>query len=153
MTATTLLPLPGSSESKQELGQFFTPTPVDLLRECATTLFDNFQASAEVFFANHECARDGFPSVSAWDAQQSKFFLVDLGDHVDAAYFTGRGQADEVLTHAGIAFVRIVAFRNRQEMVERLDWIPMDTIVWIASEPKHHIDLGGNRLIGPRATQ
>lgn len=47
-------------------------------------------------------------------------------------------------------FVRIAAFRTRQELADSLEWLPSDTVVWIASEPKHHIDLGGKRLIGPR---
>ncbi len=50
-------------------------------------------------------------------------------------------------------FVRIAAFRTRQELADRFDWLPSDTVVWIAAEPKHHIDLGGRRLLGPRDSQ
>lgn len=125
----------------------------DLLTECTTNLFEHFGCSVEVFFASYEGPMDGSPSISAWDAEQSRLLLVDLGDCVDARYPSRRVRADEVMRRAAIPFVRIAAFRTRQEFADRFDWLPSDTIVWIASEPNHHIDLGGNRLIGPRTTR
>ena len=87
-----------------------------------------------------------------WDANQSTFLLVDLGDHVDEWYSIRRGWADDVLRRARVRFIRIAAFRTRQEMADRFEWLPLRTVVWIAQEPNHHIELGGNRLIGPRCT-
>lgn len=119
----------------------------DLLTECTTNLFEHFGCSVEVLVASHEGSTDGSPAILAWDAKQSRFLLVDLGDHVDARYSTRRVRADEVLSRAGMSFVRIAVFRTRQELADRFTWLPADTVVWIASEPNHHIDLGGNRLI------
>ena len=125
---------------------------IDLLSECKTKLAGHIGPSIEVLFASNECPTDGSPSVSLWDEKQSRFLLVDLSDHIDARYPTLRILANEIMRRAAMSFVRIAAFRTRQELVDRFDWLPNDTVVWIASEPKHHIDLGGNRLIGPRFT-
>ena len=124
---------------------------IDLLSECKTKLVGHVGPSIEVLFASNECPMDGSPSISAWDAKQSRFLLVDLGDHIDARYPTCRVRADEVMRRAEMPFVRIVAFRTRQELADCFNWLPTATVVWIASEPTHHIDLGGNRLIGPRS--
>ena len=125
----------------------------DLLTQCLTTLLEPFQGSVEVLFFESDGATDGLPSISAWDTKQSSFLLVDFGDQIDASYPTWRGWADEVMTRAAMPFLRIAAFRNRQEFADRLDWLPSDTVVWLASEPKHHIDLGGSYLISFRATR
>lgn len=126
---------------------------IDLLSECATKLLEHLGGSTEVLFASAKCPMDGSPSVSAWDAKHLRFVLVDLGDRIDVRYPTWRVRADEVMRRAAMPFVRIAAFRTRQELAGRLNWLPSDTVVWIASEPKHHIDFGGNRLIGPRTTR
>ena len=107
----------------------------------------------EVLSFDRDGATGELPSISAWDTKQSSFLLVDLGDHIDARYPIWRGRADEVLSRAAMPFLHIAAFRNRQEFSDRFDWLPSDTVVWIASEPNHHIDLGGNRLIGAGTTR
>lgn len=123
---------------------------IDLLSACTTTLLEHLQDSTEVLFASNECPEDGSPSISMWDSKQARLLLVDLGDHLDAKYPDRRSRVDEVLKRVGVQFVRIAAFRTRQELADRFAWLPPVTVVWIASEPTHHIDLGGNRLIGPR---
>lgn len=120
----------------------------DLLTECMAKLLEPLQGSVQVLSFDSDSTSDELPSISAWDTKQSSFLLVDLADHIDANYPRWRGRADEVLSRAAMPFLRITAFRNRQEFADRLDWLPSDTIVWLASEPNHHIDLGGNRLIG-----
>ncbi len=126
---------------------------IDLLSACTTTLLEHLPDSMEVLFTSGECIKDGLPSVSMWDSKQSRLLLVDLGDNIDVRYPDRRSRIDEILRRVGVQSLRIVAFRSRQELVDRLVWIPPDTVVWIASEPKHHIDLGGNRLLGPRTTR
>jgi len=126
---------------------------IDLLSECTTNLREHLEDSTEVLFASYECPKDGSPSVSMWDSKQSRLLLIDLGDHIDARYPDRRSRVDEILKRVGVQFVRIAAFRTRQELADCFAWIPPVTVVWIASEPKHHIDLGGNRLIGPRTTR
>ncbi len=125
----------------------------DLLTQCMTKLLEPLQGSVEILSFDCDGATGGLPSISAWDTKQSSFLLVDLGDHIDARYPIWRGWADEVMTRAAMPFLRIAAFRNRQEFANRFDWLPSDTVVWLASEPKYHIDLGGNHLIGPRTTR
>lgn len=125
----------------------------DLLTECMTNLLEPLQGSVKVLSVDIEVAMDGLPSIAAWDTKQSRFLLVDLGDHIDARYPTWRVWADEVMRRAAMPFVRIVAFQTRREFADHFDWLPSDTVVWIAAEPNHHIDLGGNRLIGPRTTR
>lgn len=125
----------------------------DLLTACTTKLLENLRCSAEILSVTHEGPLDGSPSISAWDSTQSSFLLIDLGDHIDARYPTKRVRADEVMNRAAMPFVRIAAFRTRQELADRLDWRPLGTVIWIASEPTHHIDLGGSRLIGPQAAR
>lgn len=126
---------------------------IDLLSACATTLLEHLPNSMEVLFFSGECIKDGLPSVLMWDSKQSRLLLVDLGDDIDAKYPDRRSRIDEILKRAEVQFMCIVAFRTRQELVERLVWLPPDTVVWIASEPKHHIDLGGNCLLGPRTSR
>lgn len=82
MTATTLLPLPGFSESKQELGQFFTPPPVAefmaSLFELATVEIQLLDAGAgegalTEAFVRSACARNRRPSrlaVVAYEVDQ-----------------------------------------------------------------------------------
>ena len=126
---------------------------IDLLSASTTTLLEHLPDSMEVLFASAECTQDGSPSVSMWDSRQSRFLLVDLGDHIDARYPSQRSRVDEILKRIGVQFMRIVAFRTRHEFAEQLVWLPSGTVAWIASEPTHHIDLGGVRLLGPRTTQ
>ena len=125
----------------------------NFLTECMAKLLEPLQGSVDVLSFDSDGSTDELPSISAWDTKQSSFLLVDFGDHIDARYPISRGHADEVLSRAAMPFLRIAAFRSRQEFADRLDWLPSDTIVWIASEPHHHIDLGGNRLIGSETTR
>ena len=122
---------------------------ISRLAEYMTKLLEHVQGSTEILFATDEPPDDGSASITMWDASTSRFFLVDVGHQIDAKYCDQRRRADSILKRFDVSFVRIVAFQTRQEFAQYGCWIPHETVLWFASEPEHHFDLGGRRLMGP----